>query len=627
MSRLFKIVKTSYDDMIIIYIRKVILIFKGAFQMNEFNRNLQTSINVQRQANLIWSVADILRGLYKPHEYGKVILPMTVIKRLHDTLKPTRDAVLDVAKKTENMNDTMRNRMLTKASGYSFYNTNLYTFETLLADPANIETNFRAYLNGFSENMQDILANFKFDIEISNLAENDRLFYVIQEFSKKEVDLGPDKMTSTDMGYVFEELVRKFSESYNEEAGAHFTSRDIIYLMTDLLLVEDQDTLTGKDVVKTVYDQTMGTSQMLSAMTERIHEMNESAEVATFGQELNPETYAIAKADTMIRGGNPDNMVLGSTLSKDGFEGYTFDYCISNPPFGIDWKGDQNAVKAEHELGENGRFGVGLPRISDGQLLFQLNGLSKLKETGRMAIIHNGSALFSGNPGAGESLIRQYVIENDWLEAIVQLPNDLFYNTGISTYIWIVTKNKSAERQGKVQLIDASKMFEKRRKNIGEKRVDISEECRDMIVKAYGEFTNDEYYLDERVVESKIFDNEEFGFTRVTVEGPLKDENGEIERKKNGDPKPDAKLRDTEDIPLKEDIDAYFEREVLPFNPDAWMDRKKDKIGYEIPFTRLFYKYTAPEPSEVIAERIKKLEESIVANFQALSGKDVENVD
>lgn len=613
--------------MIIRYIRKVILIFKGAFQMNEFKRNLQTSINVQRQANLIWSVADILRGLYKPHEYGKVILPMTVIKRLHDTLKPTRDAVLDVAKKTENMNETMRNRMLTKASGYSFYNINLYTFETLLADPANIETNFRAYLNGFSENTQDILANFKFDLEISNLAENDRLFYVIQEFSKKEVELGPDKMTSTDMGYVFEELVRKFSESYNEEAGAHFTSRDIIYLMTDLLLVEDQDTLTGKDVVKTVYDQTMGTSQMLSSMTERIHEMNESAEVATFGQELNPETYAIAKADTMIRGGNPDNMALGSTLSKDAFEGYTFDYCISNPPFGIDWKGDQNAVKAEHELGENGRFGVGLPRISDGQLLFQLNGISKLKETGRMAIIHNGSAMFSGNPGAGECLIRQYVIENDWLEAIVQLPNDLFYNTGISTYIWIVTKNKSAERQGKVQLIDASKMFEKRRKNIGEKRVDISEECRDMIVKAYGEFTNDEYYLDERVVESKIFDNEEFGFTRVTVESPLKDENGEIDRKKNGDPKPDAKLRDTEDIPLKEDIDAYFEREVLPFNPDAWMDRSKDKIGYEIPFTRLFYKYTAPEPSEVIAERIKKLEESIVANFQALSGKDVENFD
>src|SRR5690625_2104497 len=415
--------------------------------MNEFNHNTQTSINVQQQANLIWNVADILRGLYKPHEYGKVILPMTVIKRLHDTLILTREEVLKVAEQTKGMNETMRNRMLEKASGYAFYNTSSYTFSTLLADPANIESNFRTFLNGFSENMQDILANFKFDIEIGNMADNDALFYVIQEFQKKDAYLGPDKVTSTDMGYVFEELVRKFSESYNEEAGAHFTSRDIIYLMTDLLLVEDRDTLTGRDVHKTVYDQTMGTSQMLSAMMERIHEMNESAVVATFGQELNPETYAIAKADTMIRGGNPDNMALGSTLSNDQFEGYTFDYCISNPPFGIDWKKDQNTVRSENELGEQGRFSVGLPRISDGQLLFQLNGLSKLKETGRMAIIHNGSALFSGNPGAGESLIRQYVIENDWLEAIVQLPNDLFYNTGISTYIWIVTKNKSAERQ------------------------------------------------------------------------------------------------------------------------------------------------------------------------------------
>lgn len=595
--------------------------------MNEFNRNTQTSINVQKQANLIWNVADILRGLYKPHEYGKVILPMTVIKRLHDTLTLTREEVLKVAEQTKGMNETMRNRMLEKASGYAFYNTSNYTFSTLLADPANIESNFRTYLNGFSENMQDILSNFKFDIEIGNMADNGALFYVIQEFQKKEAYLGPDKITSTDMGYIFEELVRKFSESYNEEAGAHFTSRDIIYLMTDLLLVEDRDTLTGKDVHKTVYDQTMGTSQMLSAMMERIHEMNGSAEVATFGQELNPETYAIAKADTMIRGGNPDNMALGSTLSNDQFKGYTFDYCISNPPFGIDWKKDQNAVKAEHDLGENGRFGVGLPTISDGQLLFQLNGLSKLKETGRMAIVHNGSALFSGKPGTGASLIRQYVIENDWLEAIVQLPNDLFYNTGISTYVWVLTKNKSVERQGQVQLIDASKMFEKRRKNIGEKRVDISEECREIIAKAYGEFDNMEYTLDERVIESKIFDNEDFGFTRVTVESPQCDENGVIILKKNKQPTADTKLRDTEDIPLKENIDEYFEREVLPFNADAWMDRKKDKTGYEIPFTRLFYKYTAPEPSEVIAERVKKLEESIVENFRALSGKDVSNVD
>ncbi|XCA83163.1 class I SAM-dependent DNA methyltransferase [Exiguobacterium mexicanum] len=594
--------------------------------MNELNRNLQTATNVQKQANLIWNVADILRGLYKPHEYGKVILPMTVIKRLHDTLIPTHDEVLKAAEQYKNMNETMRNRFLEKASGYSFYNTSLYTFETLLADPTNIETNFRAYLNGFSDNMQDILANFKFDVEITNMAENDALYYVIQEFNKKESYLGPDKVTSTDMGYIFEELVRKFSESYNEEAGAHFTSRDIIYLMTDLLLVEDRDTLTGQDVVKTVYDQTMGTSQMLSAMIERIHDFNKSAEVRTFGQEINPETFAIAKADTMIRGGNPDNMALGSTLSNDQFEGYTFDYCISNPPFGIDWKKDKNKVEEEHRKGENGRFGVGLPKISDGQLLFQLNGISKLKETGRMAIVHNGSALFSGNAGGGESAIRQYVIENDWLEAIVQLPTDLFYNTGISTYVWVITKNKSANRQGKVQLIDASKIFEKRRKNIGEKRVDINEKCRNIIVQAYGEFDNKEYYSEDKTVESKVFDNEEFGFTKVTVESPQRDEKGNIILKK-GKPVADTSLRDTEDIPLKEDIQAYFEREVLPFNPNAWMDRKKDKIGYEITFTRLFYKYQAPKPSEVIAERIKKLEESIVANFEALSGKDVSNVD
>ncbi|MFI3379601.1 type I restriction-modification system subunit M [Mammaliicoccus sciuri] len=595
--------------------------------MNEYKRHQQTSINVQKQANLIWNVADILRGLYKPHEYGKIILPMTVIKRLHDTLLKTREEVLSAAENTQEMNDVMRERFLKEASGYSFYNTSLYTFETLLADPANIESNFRAYLNGFSENMQDILDNFKFDVEITTLADNDALFYVIQEFNTTDAYLGPDKMTSTDMGYVFEELVRKFSESYNEEAGAHFTSRDIIYLMTDLLLIEDKNTLFKEHVFKTVYDQTMGTSQMLSAMTERIHDMNDTADVATFGQELNPETFAIAKADTMIRGGDPGSMALGSTLTNDQFEGFTFDYCISNPPFGVDWKKDQKAVKAEHELGELGRFGVGLPRVSDGQLLFQLNGISKLKETGRMAIIHNGSALFSGNPGAGESLIRQYVIENDWLEGIIQLPNDLFYNTGIATYVWIITKDKSPERLGKVQLIDASNMYEKRRKNIGEKRVDISEACRKIIIQAYGEFDNKEYYLGDRTVESKIFENEMFGFTRITIERPERDENGDIVYKKNGSISVDASLRDTEDIPLTEDIEKYFEREVLPFNPDAWMNRKKDKIGYEIPFTRLFYKFTLPEESEAIAQRIKKLEESIVANFQALSGKDVKNID
>lgn len=594
--------------------------------MNETKRNEQTTQFIQKKANMMWNVADILRGLYKPHEYGKVILPMTVIKRLHDTLLPTRHAVLEAAEKYKEMNDTMRSRFLEKASGFAFYNTSMFTFDTLIADANNIEENFRAYLNGFSDNMQDILSNFKFEQEITNMAENNMLFAVITEFNKASSYLGPDMVTSTDMGYIFEELVRKFSESYNEEAGAHFTSRDIIYLMTDLLLAEDSETLVGENVVKTVYDQTMGTSQMLSAMIERIHDFNESVEVRTFGQELNPETFAIAKADTMIRGGDPENMTKGNTLSNDQFTDYTFDYCISNPPFGIDWKSAKAVVEAEHKLGEAGRFGPGLPKISDGQLLFQLNGVAKLKETGRMAIIHNGSALFSGNAGGGESAIRQYVIENDWVEAIVQLPTDLFYNTGISTYIWILTKNKSAERQGKIQLIDASKMFEKRRKNIGNKRVDITEECREMIVKAYGEFQSHEYQLDNKTVESKIFDNADFGFTKVTVERPLRDENGEIILKK-GKPTPDVSLRDTEDIPLKENIQEYFEREVLPFNPDAWIDHKKDKVGFEIPFTRLFYKYTAPEPSEVIAERIKQLEESIVANFEALSGKDVSNVD
>ncbi|MCB5101394.1 type I restriction-modification system subunit M [Streptococcus mutans] len=594
--------------------------------MNETIRNNQTTTNVQKQANLIWNVADILRGLYKPHEYGKIILPMTVIKRLHDTLLPTREEVLKKLPTVNKFNEDMRRKMLEQASGYSFYNTSNFTFKTLLADPDNIEDNFRAYLNGFSENMQDVLSNFRFDIEIANMAEHGALYYVLQEFNKKDSYLGPDKVTSTDMGYIFEELVRKFSESYNEEAGAHFTSRDIIYLMTDLLLTEDRETLTGTDIVKTVYDQTMGTSQMLSAMIERIHNFNKDVDVLTFGQEINPETYAIAKADTMILGGNPDNMASGSTLSDDKFFDYTFDYCISNPPFGIDWKKDKKAVQAEHELGEQGRFGVGLPKISDGQLLFQLNGISKLKDTGRMAIVHNGSALFSGNAGGGESAIRQYVIENDWLEAIVQLPTDLFYNTGIATYIWIITKNKTSNRRGKVQLINASKMFEKRRKNIGNKRVDIDEACREMIIKAYAEFEDKTYYLDDKTVESKIFTNETFGFTKVAIESPQKDEDGKVILKK-GKPIADKKLSDTEDIPLTENIQTYFEREVLPFNPESWMDRKKDKIGYEIPFTRLFYKYTAPEASDIIAERIRQLEESIVANFEALSGKDVNKVD
>jgi len=584
---------------------------------NEKKHHERMAMNIKEKASLIWNIADILRGLYKPHEYGKVILPMTVIKHLHDTLLPTRDDVLAVSKSVTNIKVAqIRDRKLTDASGYTFYNTSRFTFENLLSDPENIYDNFNSFLNGFSENVRDILDNFEFDKEISKMANNDALFAVIQEFNSKKAYLGADTITSTDMGYIFEELVRRFSESYGEDAGAHFTSRDIIYLMTDLLLINEKP--SDKPIVRTIYDQTMGTSQMLSAMMERIKALDANADVTTFGQELNPETYAIAKADTMIRGGNPDNMALGSTLSKDAFSGYTFDYLISNPPFGIDWKKDQSAVKAEADLGEQGRFGVGLPKISDGQLLFQLNGIAKLKDTGRMAIIHNGSALFSGKAGGGESEIRRHVIMNDWLEAIIQLPTDLFYNTGIATYIWIITKNKTKERQGKVQLLDASKAFVKRRKNIGDKKVDIDKKCRELIVEAYGEFANKIYTEDDLVVESKIFNNDFFGYQKVVVETPLYDESGNVIRKKNGKPEPDTSKRDTEDIPLTEDVDTYINREVLPFNPDVWVDKSKTKIGFEIPFTRLFYKYESPESSKDIAQRIKALEDRIIKNFEKL---------
>jgi len=590
--------------------------------VNEIDRHLQTNINIQEKSNLIWNNAEILRGLYKPHEYGEVILPMTVIKRFHDTLLPTLDQVQETYEEYKTF-EVVEPFLLDATGGYSFYNTSKFTFASLLSDPEHIEENFRAYLNGFSENVQDVLEHFSFDVHISRLANNDKLYYIIQEFNKPAAYMGADKISSTDMGYIFEDLVRRFSESYNEEAGEHFTSRDIIYLMTDILLAEDKNMLMDNGVVKTVYDQTMGTSQMLSAMTERLQEFDRDAEVTTFGQEINPSTYAIAKADTMIRGGSPGNMKLGNTLTEDGFPGYTFDYCISNPPFGVDWNSSYKKVKAEHDEGENGRFAPGLPRKSDGQLLFTLNALHKLKDDGRMAIIHNGSALFSGAAGSGESEIRRYVIENDWLDAIIQLPGDSFYNTGITTYIWIYSKDKPLHREGKVQLIDASEMYEKRRKSIGSKRVDITEECREAIVQAYGEFINKEYTLDDRRVESKIMNNEDFGFYKVTVESPERDEEGNIILKK-GKQKADTALRDTEDIPLTEDIDAYFEREIKPFNPDAWIDKKKTKVGYEIPFTRLFYKYEAPEKSEDIAKRISKIEARIVKSFEALSGEEVD---
>ncbi len=581
------------------------------------NKISDVGINIAEKATVIWNVADMLRGPFKPHEYGLVILPMTVVKRFHDCLLPTHDNVLAQYEKVKHL--AVIDGFLTRASGYQFYNTSKFTFETLLADPDNIETNFKDYLAGFSANAQDVLSKFDFDNIIKRMVESNTLYLIIKEFNSEKGYLGADKISAVDCGYIFEDLVRRFSESFGEEAGAHFTSRDIIYLMTDLLLA-DADLDTGG---MTVYDMTMGTSQMLSCMEERIHDLNSDIEVTCFGQEFNPSTYAIAKADMMIRGGDPDNMRFGDTLSDDQFAGFTFDYCISNPPFGIDWKREQKKVEEEAAKGEQGRFAPGLPKISDGQQLFVLNGLSKLAPNGKMAIIQNGSPLFSGDAGSGSSEIRRYILENDWLDCIVQLSTDMFMNTGISTYIWICSKNKPAYREGKVQLIDASHCYEARRKSIGTKRNDITDQCRELIVKAYGSFENCAVYGDKSGIycESKIFETVEFGYNKIVVERPQRDENGEIVLKK-GKPVADASLRDTESVSLTQDIDRYFEREVLPYAEDAWIDKKKTKVGYEIPMTRYFYEYQAPEKVEDIVARIHVLEADISASLEKLFAEE-----
>lgn len=573
--------------------------------------------NIAEKAAMIWNVADMLRGPFKPHEYGLVILPMTVVKRFHDCLLPTHQAVLDTYEKVKKLQ--VIDGFLQKASGYQFYNTSRFTFETLLADPDNIESNFRDYLSGFSANAQDVLAKFDFDNIIKRMVESNTLYLVIKEFGSEKGYLGPDKISAVDCGYIFEDLVRRFSESFGEEAGAHFTSRDIIYLMTDLLLSEaDLDTSS-----MTVYDMAMGTSQMLSCMEERIHELNSDIEVTCFGQEFNPSTFAIAKADMMIRGGDPNNMRFGDTLSEDQFPGFTFQYIISNPPFGIDWKREQKAVEAEAARGEMGRFAPGLPKISDGQQLFVLNGLAKLANKGKMAIIQNGSPLFSGDAGSGPSNIRQYILENDWLDCIIQLSTDMFMNTGISTYIWVLSKDKPAHRAGKVQLIDASHCFEPRRKSIGTKRNDITDACRELIVTAYGEFANGKVYGDKNGIycESKVFESVEFGYNKIVVERPQRDEAGNVILKR-GKPVPDTSLRDTENVPLVQDIDAYFAREVLSYAPDAWIDHSKTKVGYEIPMTRYFYEYQAPEAVEDIVARITALEQDISAGLAELFHKE-----
>ena len=572
----------------------------------------QTNINIQEKANLIWEIATHLYGEYKPHEYGKVILPMTVIKRFDDALKDTKKAVVDKANElnnsTKEVNDKTRQAILKSVAKHDFYNASKFDFAGLIADADNIKENFISYLQAFSDNVKDIIQRFDFFKEIDKMSENDLLYTIINEFNSKKADFSPSVVTSQDMGYIFEELIRKFSESYDEQAGAHFTARDIIYLMTELLVINDRNELKTNGGSKTAYDMTMGTSQMLTCLDERLKDINEDINLTCFGQEFNPETYAIAKADTLIRGGDADNMKFGDTLSNDQFEGYTFDYIISNPPFGIDWKKEKDAVEKEAKLGSEGRFEAGLPAIGDGQMLFLQNGLKKLKDTGRMTIIQNGSSLFNGDAGSGPSNIRKFIIEDDRLEAIIQLPNDLFYNTGIATYIWVITgkEGKEDRRLGKVQLIDASKCYVKRRKNIGNKRVDLSDEAISLIVKAYNSFDNLEFNENGLFVESKVFDNAYFGYTKVAVETAETDDKGN-EVLKKGKKQAIRGKTDSEIIPLTEDVEQYFDKNVLPFNEHSFMDRAKDKIGYEIPFTRIFYKFVEPRKSDDIFAEFKEL--------------------
>ena len=567
----------------------------------------RTTINIQEKANLIWAIADKLVGTYKPHEYGNVILPMCVIKRFSDTLAGTKDAVLKMDKNLDARGLVVKDGFLRTASGYDFYNTSPFTFEGLLSDAENIADNFRSYLNHFSNNVIDIIEKFDFDKEITKLEHNGILYNVISEFCSKKAYMGIDAISAVDMGYIFEELVRKFSESYDEQAGAHFTARDIIYLMAEILVAPKRKQIAKEGITASIYDMAMGTSQMLDCLSEKLYEIDADAQLTEFGQELNEQTFAIAKANMLIKGGNAENMKHGNTLSDDKFDGYQFDYIISNPPFGIEWKNEKAAVEAENKKGDAGRFGAGLPSIGDSQQLFMLNGIAKLKDTGRMAIIQNGSPLFKGDAGSGESNIRGYLLEHDWLEAIIQMPNDLFYNTGIATYIWVVTKDKAANRTGKVQLIDASRCCEKRRKPLGNKRNEFTDACINLISKAYSAFKSGLFTEGNLEVEVKIKDNEDFKYRKVTVQQPVLDATGKPVLKK-GQKQPDKDKKDTESIPWKEDIKAYMQKNVYPYAPDAWIEPKDTKIGYEIPFTREFYKYVAPRKSDEIFASLQELD-------------------
>jgi type I restriction enzyme M protein len=559
--------------------------------------------NVKESANFIWSIADLLRGDYKQSDYGKVILPLTVLRRLDCVLESSKVAVLSKFEQMKTMSIENLDPILNKTAGFNFHNKSLFDFNKLIADPNNIASNLRNYINGFSEDAREIIEQFEFENQITKMDDNNLLFMVVKRF--QEIDLHPDRISSMEMGYMFEELIRKFAEISNETAGEHFTPREVIKLMVNILFLNDREILTKKGITKTIYDCCAGTGGMLSVAEEYLNELNPDARLEVFGQELNPESYAICKSDLMIKGQNASNIKKGNSISDDKLENEKFDYLITNPPFGVKWEKFAKKVKEEHDqLGHGGRFGAGLPSVGDGSFLFLMHLMAKMKPEGsRLALVFNGSPMFSGSPSKtkNESSIRQWIIENDLLEAVIALPNQLFYNTGISTYVWVISNKKPAVRKGKVQLINAIDFSKKMSKSLGNKRNEISNKQIAEITKIYGDFKPNEY--------SKIFDNKEFGYAKVTVERPERNAKGQVVMDKKGNPKPDSSLRDTENIPLTMDMQDYMKREVLPHVPDAWIDDTKTNIGYEINFTKYFYQYKPLRSLDEIRKDIMAIEQ------------------
>ena len=570
----------------------------------------------------IWSVADLLRGDYKQSDYGKVILPFTVLRRLDCVLEPTKADVLEEKALREGQGLDPEPFMLRKA-GQLFCNSSALDMQRLMGDADNIGENLRSYVQAFSPAVRDIFESFEFHLQVDRLEKANLLYLITEKFS--QIDLHPETVSNAEMGLVFEELIRKFAELSNETAGEHFTPREVIRLMVNLIFIEDDEALTQPGIVRSLYDPASGTGGMLSVAEEHLVSHNSSARLVLSGQELNPESYAICKADMLIKGQDINSICFGNTLSDDQLAEEKYDYMLSNPPFGVEWKKIKKEIEAEHKaMGFSGRFGPGLPRVSDGSLLFLMHLISKMRPAQdggcRFGIVLNGSPLFTGGAGSGESEIRRYVLENDLLEGIIALPADMFYNTGISTYIWILSNKKPAERKGKVQLIDASEFWQKMRKSLGSKRKEISAEHIDQITKLFGSF--EEAEQDGKPI-SKIFRNADFGYQTITVERPIRDEEDNIvlgqRGKAKGKPQADSSLRDTENVPLSEEIEDFFAREVLPHVPDAWIDNTKTKTGYEIPFNRHFYVFTPPRPLEEIDADLKQVTGRILEMIGGLS--------